>query len=73
MHDGFGSMFFGGGLMWILWIILIVVLVYVLKDIGGSRGRRSADDEALEILRQRYARGEIDEQEYEQRKRELQK
>jgi len=47
--------------------------VYVLKDIGGSRGRRSADDEALEILRQRYARGEIDEQEYEQRKRELQK
>lgn len=73
MHDGLGSMFFGGGLMWILWIILIVVLVYVLKDIAGSRGKGSSEDEALEILRQRYARGEIDEQEYEQRKRELQK
>lgn len=73
MHDGVGGMFFGGVFMWILWIILLVVLVYVLKDITGSGGRRSSDAEALEILRQRYVRGEIDEQEYEQRKHELQK
>ena len=36
--------------------------------VHGDRGRR---DEALEILRQRYARGEIDKQEFDTRKRDL--
>ena len=69
-----GGMFFGGGLlMWIFWIILLVVLVYVLKDIFGSVNRNSSSSSnALEILKQRFARGEIDETEFERRKKQLQ-
>lgn len=73
MRDGVDGMFFGGGYMWILWLILLVVVVYVLKDLVVGNSGRSSEDDALEILRQRYARGEIDEQEFEQRKQELQK
>jgi putative membrane protein len=68
-----GGMFFGGGLlMWIFWIILLVVLVYVLKDIFGSVNRNSSSTNALEILKERFARGEIDETEFERRKKQLQ-
>ena len=69
-EDGFHG-FFGGGFMWILWIVLVVVIIYVLKDVMGSSKPSSSEDDALEILKRRYARGEIDEAEYERRKKEL--
>ena len=73
MHTGVDGMFFGGGFMWILWLILIVIIVYVVKDFLPNDSKKSSEDDAMEILRQRFARGEIDEQEFEQRKKELEK
>jgi len=64
-----------GAGMWIFWILLIVVVVVLIRALTG----RSPDlpverhDSPLEILKARYARGEIDEQEYERRRRELEK
>jgi len=67
-----GGMFFGGGiLMWLFWIVLLVVLVYVLKDVFASSNKGSSSEDALEILKKRFARGEIDEAEFERRKRKL--
>jgi len=37
----------------------------------ARQGRESRSDPALEILRQRYARGEINKEEFEARKRDL--
>ena len=57
-------------MMLVFWGLVIAGLVVGLRWLvgqGGSAGR----DEALEILRQRYARGEIDKQEFETRKRDL--
>lgn len=71
-----GGMFFGGGLlMWIFWIAVLVLLVYAVKVIIGSANRNStssSSDEALEILKQRFAKGEIDEAEFERLKKKLQ-
>ena len=55
----------------LLWWILIVLGIVVLAKwlFGGARG--SAGDRALEVLRERYARGEIDKEEFEKRKRDL--
>jgi putative membrane protein len=67
-----GGMFFGGGiLMWLFWIVLLVVLVYVLKDIFSAGNKSSSPDDAMEILKRRFARGEIDEAEFERRKQQL--
>jgi len=72
-EDSFHGLF-GGGFMWFLWLILLVIVIYMLKDrVGGSSKPSSSEEDALEILKRRYARGEIDEAEYERRKKELEK
>lgn len=54
-------------LFWGLVVVGLVLGVRALLRLGyGARG-----DRALEILRERYARGEIDKQELETRKRDL--
>jgi putative membrane protein len=50
-------------LFWVMLIAAVVVLVRYLSRGTGSSGRGSAE----RILAERYARGEIDEQEYRQR------
>ncbi|MDH5778936.1 MAG: SHOCT domain-containing protein [Gammaproteobacteria bacterium] len=68
-----GNMFFGGGFMWIIWVLIIVALVIVLKTTmgNGSSGSTSKGDSPLEILQKRYARGEIDEEEFKRKRKQL--
>lgn len=71
MGGGFG---FGAGFMILWWILIIAVVVMVVKWLAssyGTAGRNQRENKALEILDERYARGEIDEQEFQKRKREL--
>lgn len=77
MMDGYG-MAGGFGFGWIfmvLWWALIVVGIVVLAKWmlagSGSGGRGDGGGKALDILRERYARGEIDEQEFQKKKRDL--
>ena len=76
MFDGMGSgwgMGFGGFFMILFWILVIagvVVLVKWLVDqLSADEGSR--DKSPLEILRERYARSEINREEYEQKRRDL--
>ncbi|MDT8991439.1 SHOCT domain-containing protein [Curvibacter sp. APW13] len=61
------------GFMHILWWALAAcVVVWLLRrPHGGHCGHRQSEDRALAILRERYARGEIDKTEFEARKRDL--
>lgn len=70
-HDG--SMFFGGGFMWIFWILLIVILLVVVKAITGQNNdnNRLQNETPMDILKARYAKGEIDDEEFERRRKEL--
>ena len=63
---------YGGGMMWFFWILIIVALVgFVMLATrrGDIPSRR--EKSALEILKERYASGEIDREEFEQKKKDL--
>jgi putative membrane protein len=74
---GMGGMMFGGGLvMLVFWGGLIVFGMLLVRWLGGvppapHDTRLPPRQSALDILQERYARGEIDKQEYEERRRTL--
>lgn len=60
--------------MLLLWVITIVGIVFLVKwvlDQTTTRQRGTTEDSALDILKKRYARGEINKEEYEEKKRDL--
>ncbi len=62
---------YGGIVMWIFWILLIVLVVWLLKNVISGQANMPRSHSALEILEQRYAKGEIDKEEFEEKKRDL--
>jgi len=68
-------MWWGWGLgmmamMFLFWALVIIGLIVGIRWLLG-RGRDERPDTALEILRQRYARGEINKEEFEAKKKDL--
>ncbi len=68
-----GHMFgIGGVFMWLFWFLLIMGIVWIVKTLANAKNSSSERKKsALEILQERYALGEIDQEEYEQKKRVL--
>lgn len=75
--DGYGMGGFGfGGIFMILWWVLIIVGIVALvkwmaSSTPGTESQGGSGRKALDILKERYARGEIDEQEYQKKKQDL--
>jgi putative membrane protein len=72
--DGWGAgwgWFAMGHVLW--WVLLLVAIAALVRWTLGHGPHRSqgGSDRALDLLRERYARGEIDQQEFEARKRVL--
>ena len=71
-----GDMGWGSGWSWfglthtLLWWVLLALGIAVLAKWLFGGGDRSGD-RALDVLKERYARGEIGREEYEQKKRDL--
>lgn len=75
--DGFGHMMWGGGfgmlgglMMLLFWGAIIALIVFAVRGLSAGSGSAGKPDPA-EILRERYAKGEIDDDEYERRKTKL--
>jgi len=77
MMQGMG---WGGG-MWIgsiFWLLLLGVIIWaVISFVNNSRNRDQnsnfpGQESALDILKKRYAKGEITKEDFEQMKRDLQ-
>lgn len=69
-------MMFGGGML--LWSLILIGLVVLAiwwfqqqQRNSPDGGTRPGESHAVEILRQRYARGEISQEEYEEKRRNL--
>jgi len=86
-RDHWGLGWFGPGMMgserwgvgWIFmivfWGLVITALIFLIRSLARQSrpgGRQDAGrDPAMEILRQRYAKGEIDKEEFESKKSDL--
>jgi len=72
-HDGF----MGG--MWYGWIIGIVIVVFIVWLIVNQSNKNKQDpqisksESALDVLKKRYAKGEITKEQFEEMKKELNK
>ena len=68
-------MWFSPMIMPILFLLALVLILYFFFGKGGTRPPGEAPgqggDSALDILKKRYARGEITKEEYEQIKKDL--
>lgn len=60
---------FGGLMMIVFWVLLIMFIVWAVKEIRGKNS--STNSRALEILEERYAKGEIDKEEFKAKKKDL--
>ncbi|MZR15005.1 hypothetical protein GQE99_18450 [Maritimibacter sp. DP07] len=67
--DGWGYGMMGFGFMGLFWIVLAVLVVFAIRWLAQDhRGAGSRAPDAVDILRERLARGEIDVEEFEARK-----
>jgi putative membrane protein len=76
MMWGAGGMAGMGGLFGIVMMLIMIALIaavvaLIWRAINPGRDRSLAADSALAILRERYAKGEIDKTEYDERRRAL--
>lgn len=76
--EGYGHMMWGGGygmggalMMPVFWGLVIALIVFVVRWLTVNDRTSARRDDSLAILRERFAKGEIDEEEFEQRKRAL--
>ena len=73
MNFGFGPF---GGFGWIFmvlwWVLIIAGIVALIKWLTSqSHGTHNREQSALEILQERYAKGDINKQEFEEKKKDL--
>lgn len=80
MHNGWmpgewGEMSpFMGGVMLLFWGVVIYAMVTIVRNMrrtNSETGRGKRDETPLDILKKRYAAGEIDREEYERIKKDL--
>ena len=68
--------FFGGGIMMLFfWVLLIIFIVWIVREVRGKSFHSDSGSDsslkALEILKERYAKGEIEKKEFEEKKKDL--
>lgn len=71
---GWGHMIFGGLMMIAFWGGIILLIVLLVRWLGGADASSHTSSSTLrrtplEILQERFAKGEIDKEEYEERRK----
>jgi putative membrane protein len=72
MHWNYGwGMGFGWFFMVIFWVLVIIGVVYLIKLVLPGIKNEGKTETALDILKKRYAKGEVSKEEFEEKKKDL--
>ncbi|MAJ97573.1 MAG: electron transporter RnfE [Parcubacteria group bacterium] len=64
---------FGGGIFMILfWVLVVVGIIVLVRYTVNNTIKSESSNNGLDILKERYAKGEIDKDEFEVKKKDLQ-
>lgn len=70
-HDFmFGGMWFG----WFFWLVILIVIIWVIVNQlnkGNQGSQLSQSESTLDILKKRYAKGELTKEQFEQMKKDI--
>jgi putative membrane protein len=70
MDGGFG-MGFGGFYMIIFWVLVIIVVIFLVRTFTAGTKDEGDRETALDILKKRYATGEITKDKFEEKRKAL--
>lgn len=73
-HEGMGWWMVFGGILWLLfWAGIIALIAWGIAKLAGDRSPAASakKGDALNIAKERYARGEISKEQFEQIKKDL--
>jgi putative membrane protein len=81
MWNGLGRFGYGHMLPWmswvgpivmlVLWALVVTAIVFLIRYLARQSRSSSNDSPALAILKERYAKGEIDKVEFDQKRKDL--
>ena len=72
MHMDYGwGMGFGWIFMILFWALVILGVIYLVRLLAGGSKSSKSDESAIDILKKRYAKGEISKEEFEARKKDI--
>jgi putative membrane protein len=55
-----------------LWVLIILGIVFLVRAILRAERKGAAEETALDILKKRYAKGDISKEEFEEKKKDIQ-
>lgn len=72
LYNNWGYMgWLGGGIIMVLfWALFIWLIVWIVRSLSGQNSQQSGS-KALEILKERYSKGEISREEFESKKKDI--
>lgn len=72
MHWDYGwGMGFGWVFMVLFWVLVVLGIAYFIRVVTTGAKKETGGDTALDILKKRYAKGEITKEEFEKIKNDL--
>ena len=73
MMHGFGTYGWGMGFGWLFGLVVLILIIWLVIRvvIQNNNTTHSNDKTALDILKERYARGEINKNEFEEMKKSI--
>ncbi len=70
MYHSYGEFW---GMHWIWWILWIIILIWIFATPWDIPGQRTKKDTPFDILKKRFTNGEITKEDFEERKKILNK